>query len=110
MKLVTFEKLATLAIKREIASNWHHFSCFNVKLNIFKTEISEKGYGRTVTVWFETQCDNPSFWDLMPVTIIYRDKQITLGDICERTSSFFNISVKRLQKKYLQQRAEESVD
>ena len=107
MKLITFEKLAKLAIKREIAGSWHHIGGFNVKLNIFKTEVTEKGFGETVTIWFETQCEHPSFWDLMPVTIIYRGKQLTLGDICERTASFFLISAKRLQKKYIKQCAEE---
>jgi hypothetical protein len=105
MKLVTFEKLAELAIKRELSSRWHEVDGFKVSLSIVRTEIREKAFGRTVTVWFETRCDNPLFWDLMPVTIIYKGKQLSLGDICERTGRFFDIAVKRLQKRYCQQTA-----
>lgn len=107
MKLITFEKLAELAIKREIANRWHTVNGFNVRLMIDRTEVNEKCFGRTVTVWFETSCDNPHFWDLMPVTIIYKGKNLSLGDICERTGSFFEISVKRLQKKYCKELAKE---
>lgn len=103
MKVITFEKLAKLAIKREIKNLWHEMGDIKVSLNIFKTEINEKGVGRTVTVWFETQCENPVYWDVMPVTIIYKSKLLTLGDICERTNRFFMISASRLQRKYCQQ-------
>lgn len=101
MKLITFEKLAELAVKREIESNWHIIGSFNVKMNIFKTEVSEKGLGKTITIWFETECCNPRFWDMMPVTVVYKGNNLSLGDISHRASKFFQMSVNRLHKKVI---------
>ena len=74
---------------------------FYANIYIFRTEINDRGQGRTVTVWFEIECEEPDFWDIMPVTIIYKDKELILSDIAERTDRFFEISVKKLHRKYI---------
>lgn len=105
-KVINFEHLAEIAIKREVQDILNDDGDFALSISMFRTEVVDKGFGRNVTVWLETECSYPQFWDVMPVQIVYKGQELSLGDICERAGRFLKISIDRLHRKYYRQMVE----
>lgn len=101
--LYNFEKLAKLAIERELRSHTSLIKHFDAGVTIFSTEHVPKPEKRTVTVWFEVKTSYPKFWDIKPVIIVYEGHDLFLNDICKRTADYFKDTVKRLQRRFIRQ-------
>ena len=98
-----FEKLATMAVERELRKNSDLIKDYDVGITVFKTEHVPDPTKRTVTVWFEIKTNLPDFWDIKPVIIVYHSHNLYLEDICERTREFFEDTVKSLNRRYVKQ-------
>jgi len=101
--LYDFEKLATLAIQREIRKHIGLVKDFNAGVSIFRTECIPKEGRHTVTIWFEVKTPVPKFWDVKPIIIIYEGHNLYLQDICERTAEYFNDTAKMLGRRLMRQ-------
>ena len=98
-----FEKLATMAVERELRNNASLVKDYDIGISVFKTEHVPDPTKRTVTVWFEVRTKFPDFWDIKPVIIVYHSHNIYLNDICDRTREFFQDTVKSLNRRYMKQ-------
>ncbi len=98
-----FEKLATMAVERELRKNSNLIKDYDVGITVFKTEHVPDPTKRTVTVWFEIKTKLPDFWDIKPVIIVYHSHNLYLEDICQRTREFFEDTVKALNRRYVKQ-------
>lgn len=98
--VTSFEKLAMLAVKREINNNLNLLDSYDYGYKFFSTSYKEKGdYGQTVTVWLEFEVHYPHYWDLIPIVVVYKGHCLYLEDVCQRTGQYFRDSVKRLEKR-----------
>lgn len=95
-----FTKLAMLAIKRELSNNFEMLEGYEISVDLFSTvHVERSDKSETVTIWFELKADEPVFWDLQPVVVVYRGHKLYLSDVCERTAQYFKISARRFYKK-----------
>lgn len=102
-KLYNFEKLATMAIERELRKHAVLVKDYELGITVFTTEHVPEEQKRTVTVWFEVKTDYPLFWDIKPVIIVYHNHDLYLKDICDRTAEYFEDTVKRLNRRFMRQ-------
>ncbi len=101
--IFNFEKLAAMAVERELRREAAAVKDFNIGITVFHTEHIPDPEKRTVTVWFEVKTDYPEFWDIKPVIIIYHNHNLYLKDICKRTREYFEDTVKSLNRRYVKQ-------
>lgn len=107
--LFDFEKLAAVAIERELRKHADLIKHFDAGITVFKTEHVPKPEKRTVTVWFEVKTKYPQFWDIKPIIIVYEGHHLYLNDICERTTDYFKDTVKQLQRRFIRQFVPEQI-